>query len=77
MVNGCSSSGSVDVGKVVQFGKVFPSREVLCEERLLSVKMFRGGLRLCQEGKVESFWGKAVFGKAVFIWGSLFSARNC
>jgi hypothetical protein len=72
MVKGCSSSGSVDGGKVVQSGKVFPSREVLCGERLFSVKMFRGGSKLCQEGKVEFIgerfslqetvdWGKIIF----------------
>ncbi len=49
MVKGCSPSSSVDGGKIAQSGKVFPSREVLSGERLFSVKMFRGGLRLCQE----------------------------
>jgi hypothetical protein len=49
MVKCCSSSGSVHEGKVVQSGKVFPSREVLSGERLFSVKMFREGLRLCKE----------------------------
>ncbi len=63
MVKGCSPSGSVDGGKVVQSGKVFPSREVLCGERLFSVKMFRGCLRLCQEGKVESSGERLYFAR--------------
>ncbi len=74
MVKGCSPSGSVDGGKV-QSGKVFPRREVLSEERLLSVKMFRGGLRLCQEGKVE-FIGERLFSARLCLVGKSFLCRK-
>jgi hypothetical protein len=75
MGKGCSSSGSVDGGKVVQPGKVFPSREVLSGERLFSVKMFRGGLRLCQEGKVE-FIGERLFLARLCSFGEVFSLQE-
>jgi hypothetical protein len=75
MVKGCSPSGSVDGGKVVQSGKVFPRREVLSGERLFSVEMFIGGLRLCQEGKVESI-GERLFSARLFSVGEVFSLQE-
>ncbi len=51
---------------------MFTSREVLSGERLFSAKMFRGCLRLCQEGKVESI-GERLFLERLCSVGEVFS----